>query len=58
MRIHVVSAEFPRTGWRAIQAFADEDEADRYAMEIYEKQNWCNEIILDSRVDEVGLKEA
>ena len=57
MRINIVSAEFPRTGWRAIKAFTDKDEADHFAMEIYEKQSWCGEVVFDSRVDEVGLQE-
>jgi hypothetical protein len=55
MKIHVVSAEFENEQWYAVKAFVDEEEADEYAMEIY--QNGClgNNRVIDSRVDEVNL---
>lgn len=53
MTIHVVSAEFASGQWRAVKAFNVEDMADDYAEKIYEKGYVGNEIILDSRVDEV-----
>ena len=55
MKIHVVSAEFENEQWYAVKAFMDEEEADDYAIEIY--QNGCcdGNKVVDSRVDEVSL---
>ena len=55
MKIHVVSAEFAHGQWRAVKAFQDEMAADDYAYELYEKQMFGDEMVLDSRVDEVSL---
>lgn len=55
MKIHVVSAEFENEQWYAVKAFVDEEEADDYAMEIYQQGCFCDKRVLDSRVDEVSL---
>ena len=55
MNIHVVSAEFEGGHWYAVKAFKCEQEADDYAMEIYENGCYRDKRIFDSRVDEVNL---
>ncbi len=56
MKIYVVLAEFENEQWRAVKAFKDEEEADDYAMEIYQQGClWDNQRIFDSRVDKVNL---
>ena len=55
MKIHVVSAKFAYEQWRAVMAFQNEETADNYADELYEKQMFGDEMVLDSRVDEVNL---
>jgi hypothetical protein len=57
MKIHVVSAEFPKCQWRAVKAFHSEEKADDYANEIYEKGWIGGEAVLDSRVDEITLED-
>lgn len=55
MKIHVVLAEFENEQWRAVKAFKNEEEADDYAMEIYQNGCFGNDLVFDSRVDEVNL---
>lgn len=55
MTVYVVSAEFVHSQWRAVRAFKDEKAADDYAYELYEEGFFGDEMVLDSRVDEVNL---
>ena len=57
MWIHVVSAEIKEDVWRAVRAFVTESEADEYAEKIYQDGHIGDQIVLDSRVDEIVLED-
>ena len=57
MYIQVVSAEVAENQWKVVRAFITEEEAEEYALKIY--QNGCvgNDRVLDTRIDEIVLED-